>query len=384
MAEQIVTPWEVKCKKAFDYDKLITQFGLQPISTELLERFKRVTKRDIHPWLARGIFFCHQDLNLVLDYYEAGKSIYLYTGRGPSNDMHLGHMIPFMFTQYLQEVLHCPLVIQMSDEEKFYFKESLSIEDTQRYCVDNIKDIIACGFDPEKTFIFSNFEYGGEMHRTCAQLKKIVNVNQFKHIYGFTDECNIGQLEWPVQQIAPAFPNAFKHIFGDNKDVLCLVPMAIDQSPYFRCARDYAVRLGFPKPAMICGKFLPGLEGDNGKMSSTGNTVNSTLFLKCSEKEVTKKINKHAFSGGRDTVEEHRKLGGDVTVDMSFRYLTFFEHDDAMLQRINDEYSSGRMLSGELKQILIKKINEFLSGHQKRRADVTDAVVEVFMTRKLL
>lgn len=203
MAEQTVTPWEVKCKKVFDYDKLISQFGLQAISQELLDRFSRVTGAEIHPWLARGVFFCHQDLDRIPDYYEAGKPIYLYTGRGPSNDMHMGHMIPFLFTQYLQKALKCPLVIEMSDEEKFYFKEGLTYEDTQKYLYDNIKDIIACGFDPKKTFIFSNFEYGGEMHQICSRLMKIVNVNQFKHIYGFTDDSNIGQLFWPVAQIVP-------------------------------------------------------------------------------------------------------------------------------------------------------------------------------------
>lgn len=40
-----------------------------------------------------------RDLNTILDRYEQGKPFYLYTGRGPSSDsMHLGHLIPFMFT----------------------------------------------------------------------------------------------------------------------------------------------------------------------------------------------------------------------------------------------------------------------------------------------
>lgn len=39
----------------------------------------------------------------ILDLYEAGKRFYLYTGRGPSSDaLHLGHLVPFHFTKYLQ------------------------------------------------------------------------------------------------------------------------------------------------------------------------------------------------------------------------------------------------------------------------------------------
>lgn len=47
-------------------------------------------------------------------------------------------------------------------------------------------------------------------------------------------------------------------------------------------------------------------------------------------------MNKYAFSGGRDTVEDHRKFGGDVTVDIAYQYLTFFLEDDEKLARIKE------------------------------------------------
>ena len=44
--------------------------------------------------------FSDRDLNMILDLYEAGEKFYLYTGRGPSSEsLHLGHLIPFMFTK---------------------------------------------------------------------------------------------------------------------------------------------------------------------------------------------------------------------------------------------------------------------------------------------
>lgn len=45
-------------------------------------------------------------------------------------------------------------------------------------------------------------------------------------------------------------------------------------------------------------------------------------------------INKHAYSGGRDTEEEHRKIGGNTDVDVSYQYLTFFMDDDDKLAQI--------------------------------------------------
>ena len=64
---------------------------------------EKLTGKPAHIFLKRGIFFSHRDLELILNDYEKGKKFYLYTGRGPSSDsMHIAHLIPFMFTKYLQ------------------------------------------------------------------------------------------------------------------------------------------------------------------------------------------------------------------------------------------------------------------------------------------
>ncbi len=48
----------------------------------------------------------------------------------------------------------------MTDDEKFLWKD-LTLEDAHRLTYQNAKDIIAVGFDPRKTFIFSDLEYVG-------------------------------------------------------------------------------------------------------------------------------------------------------------------------------------------------------------------------------
>jgi len=57
-------------------------------------------------------------------------------------------------------------------------------------------------------------------------------------------------------------------------------------------------------------------------------------MLSDTPKQVKTKINKHAFSGGKDTLEEHRREGGNTDVDVSYQYLTFFLHDDEKLEAI--------------------------------------------------
>lgn len=168
---QRVTPWEVEGAvvdgkaQAVDYDKLIKEFGTRPITPELLERFEAVTGWRPHPLLRRGTFFSHRELDLILTRFEQQKPFYLYTGRGPSStSMHLGHLIPFMFTKWLQDVFHCPLVIQLTDDEKFIFKPKLKLEQVRQFAFENARDIIACGFDLSKTFIFNDFDHVGYVY----------------------------------------------------------------------------------------------------------------------------------------------------------------------------------------------------------------------------
>jgi len=90
--------------------------------------------------------------------------------------------------------------------------------------------------------------------------------------------------------------------------------------------RDVAHKLKYMKPATIYSTFFPALQGKKSKMSSSDET--SSILLTDTPKMVSDKISKYAFSGGRQTVEEHRALGADLDVDVSFQWLTFFLEDD--------------------------------------------------------
>ena len=86
--------------------------------------------------------------------YEDNKGFFLYTGRGPSGDMHIGHIIPLLFTKYLQDAFDVNLYIQITDDEKYLYKKERKWKDIDKHTIDNIKHIAALGFNPDKTFIF--------------------------------------------------------------------------------------------------------------------------------------------------------------------------------------------------------------------------------------
>lgn len=383
--ESSVTVQEVG-KGKIDYDKLVKQFGTELIDDALLEKFQKVTGKDLHPWMKRGIFFSHRSLNQFLDAYENGDPIFLYTGRGPTSDaMHIGHLIPFMFTKWLQDVFDCPLVIQIADEEKAAFKKK-NFQEIYKMGFENAKEIISCGFNPAKTFIFSNRDYRLDVKSYevfVSEMKMKTPMKELQNIFGFDGETTIATYDWAFYQSAAAFYQSYPHIF-DGRPAYCLIPYAIDQDPYFRLARDIATKMNLIKPCSIMCKFIPPLTGmDQGKMSSSVGG-DSTLFLTDDEKILREKIMKHCYSGGggSGTLEDHKKFGGNTDVDIAYQYLRYFEENENTLKNIHDNFKKGDLSCGEIKEILAKKLYVIMEEVRKNRATVTSDILNNFYSLK--
>lgn len=349
----IVTPWHVEGD--IDYDKLIKQFGTEKITESLLKKIEKVTG-ETHFMLRRGVFFSHRDLARLLDEYEKGKKFFMYTGRGPSGHTHIGHLVPWVFAKWLQEKFDTNVYFQLTDDEKFFAKQDLTLQQTAKFAYENALDFIALGFKPDKTKIIINTKNIRTLYPIAAEVAKKINFSNTKAVFGFTGETNIGMIFYTSLQSAPCF----------IEDGPVLIPLGVDQDPHFRITRDVAPRIGRQKPALIHNIMIPSLSGPGGKMSASDES--GTVYTTDSPDAVKKKINKYAFSGGQATVEEHRKVGGNPDIDVSYQYLRiFFEPDDKKLKSIYDDYRSGKLLTGELKAILIEKVNAFLKTHQEKR-----------------
>jgi len=375
--EQVVTPWEVEAgEDGVDYDKLIETFGCQPITPEQIERIEKLTGKRAHRFLRRGLFFSHRDLDELLNAYEKGEPFYIYTGRGPSSEsLHLGHLVPFLFTKWLQEAFNVPLVIELTDDEKFLFKKDLTIEESRRLAWENAKDIIACGFDPAKTFIFRDTDYIQQLYPVTLQIQKRVSMRTAQNTFGFTLSDNIGKVAFAAVQASPAFAIAFPDFLEPGRR--CFVPQAIDQDPYFRLCRRVAEDLKWPKPACIHSKFLPALQGHQTKMSAS--IASTALYMTDTEKKLRKKINKNAFSGGGKTEEEQRANGANLDVDVAYQYLKIWLEDDEELEQIGKDYAAGKLLTGEVKKRLGDVVAEIVLEHQKARAEIDDETLMRFM-----
>ena len=350
-----ITPWEVS--EQVDYDKIVKSFGTSLIPKKTASKLQKA-----HPLLKRGVYFSHRDFDKWLQDAQSGKKVSILTGRGSSEKMHIGHLVPFLAAKSLQDLYGCNVYIPISEDEKYFVKPHLSFEKAQEFADENILDIIALGFNSKKTFIVKDFSFA-PLYKHSAQIAKLITYSEVKAIFGLKSENNIGWSFYPAVQ---AFHILMPQIIEGPHNTL--VPVGIDQDPFIRLARDKAEHssLKLKKPAAIHTKYIPGLKG-NAKMSASEEGSN-LIYLSDPPALVKKKVNKYAFSGGKDTLEQHRKHGGDPDIDVSFQYLKmFFEPDDKKLEKIRKDYSSGKLLSGELKAMLIEKINTFLKQHQKAR-----------------
>lgn len=365
--EFTVTPWSVEGD--IDYDKLIQRFGTDRILPELQSRIEKITG-DVHPMLKLGYFFSHRDLDKILTEYEKGNKFYLYTGRGPSGQVHMGHILPWIFTKYLQDKFDVNLIFQLTDDEKFLHNDQKTFQEVSDFTSENILDIIAIGFDPKKTKILIDTKDIKRIYPISLEIAKRITFSTVKSTFGFQNSTNIGMIGFPPIQSAPCFlPSVI-----EGRPTPVLIPAAIDQDPYWRVTRDIAEKLGYPKPAQIHSKFLPGL-GMQGKMSSS--MPETAIFTTDTEDVIDKKIS-NTFTGGQPTIDLQRKLGANFSICPVFWYLRYFFDSEKKSDERAIRCKSGQLLCGECKCDLREVTKPFITEFKKRREKAKDQVNKFF------
>jgi tryptophanyl-tRNA synthetase len=347
-----ISPYEVK--GSVDYDKVVEEFGLSVIDENVMKKMSKVPKL-----VKNKYFFAHRDLDLMLDGYRKGKKFSIVSGRGPSENIHLGHLPVYMLVKELQDIFGCFVFLPFSDDEKFFAKD-IDYEEAGKHSIENAKDILALGFDPKKTEIFiDSLHMRPDMYNIAVVAAKKLTMSTVKAIYGFKNDQNVGLHFYPAMQAAHILYPTVKY----NMPVL--VPIGIDQDPHMRAARDVASRMGIRKPASIESKFLPSLTGE-AKMSASET---GAIYLNDSPEQVKRKVY-NAFTGGRDTLKEHKEKGGIPEKCTINQYLSMFFEDEEETETRLRLCRLGKKPCGPCKAELSEKISKFLENHKKRREKV--------------
>ncbi|MFQ6020718.1 MAG: tryptophan--tRNA ligase [Candidatus Aenigmatarchaeota archaeon] len=351
-----LTPFEPG-EKEIDYEKLIKEFGTKPISgIKNLPDLKAFRK---------GIVFSHRDFDKYLDAIKKKKKVSILTGFNASGSIHLGHKRTFDVVIDLQKKYKIPVYIPISDDESYVFRKIKDQKEGLKNAKLIAKQMIALGFDRKITKIFIHQQYT-KIYNLAIKLSR-PTLSEVKAIYGFNDSTNTGAMFYPIIQAADILLP--QELLGKHHTV---VPIGIDQDPHVRLSRDIAEKFGYIKPSTIHTKYLPGLRG--GKMSVS--IPGSTIFLNDNPEKAAKKI-MNALTGGRETVEEQRKLGGRPDKCVVFDYHEMFLNEKE-LEKIKKDCLAGKLMCGQCKKILAKNVKKYLKGFQAR---VKKVKIEKYLIR---
>ena len=356
-----------------DYSRLQTEFGIEPLAP-LIPRFKRPG-----PHLRRGIDFGQRDLVRILDAVDNNKPFAVMSGIKPTGAFQLGNKMTADDMIYFQSLSKKATVYYAIADVEAYADNGLSYAETSKTAVRNVADILALGLDPDQAVVYKQSEEMRVMRMATIFSRGVTN-NTLKAIYG---ERQIGlYLSALIQAgdiLMPQLPE-----LGGPKPVL--VPVGADQDPHIRLARDLAAKydseFDFVPPSAIYHRLELALTGGD-KMSK--RVPESGFTLDDSPSEAAKRV-RSAFTGGRDTVEEQRRLGGRPGICPVYDLYPFhFAKDDEHVERVHRECTKGIRLCGECKQEAAGLVKTFLEDHHRRRESLMkDAKELMTKSRKYL
>ncbi|MEM1555845.1 MAG: tryptophan--tRNA ligase [Candidatus Bathyarchaeia archaeon] len=350
-----------------DYERLFTEFGIRPLKPLLSEI--------PNPFMAmrRGVIFGHRDLERVIEAMKSGREYAVMSGIKPTGEFHLGTLMTAREIIYFQQqgatAFYCIADIEAYEDNGIPFEES------EKIAINNVADLLALGFDPRRGYIYRQSKE--ERVKDLAIIfSRGVTLATIKAIYG---ERHMGLYLSALIQAGDILMPQLEDFGGPKPTV---VPVGIDQDPHIRFTRDLADKFQnkfrFIPPSSTYHRLIKALDGSY-KMSKRDPMSYFTLD---EDPEIIKKKIFNAFTGGRPTAEEQRKLGGNPEICPIFDlYLFHFLEDDKEVIELYNDCKHGNILCGEDKSRLAKIVMDFVKEHQRRKHQYIDKAIEILKTK---
>jgi tryptophanyl-tRNA synthetase len=416
MQEPQINPWSGT--PSLDIGKTFADFGIDPIAPVMTEL------PEIPYFMRRGIVVGHRDYLPIAQAIRNKTPFHILTGFMPSGHPHLGHLM------VMKEVIwHVQQggngYITIADREAHAVR-GLSWEKCDEFGKEYLACLYALGFEGETYFQTRN----NRLKDLAFEAATKVNFSELTAIYGFGPETDLAHADSVITQVADIlYPQI------DREPAPTLVPVGVDQDPHIRLTRGIAhkmrmftveerdgyisvrsknapgaameaVKKAFPHakkyeghidirgaecadvkgtvraierahggfafytPSSTYHIFMPGLTG--GKMSSS--IPESIISFYEPEAVVRKKV-MSGITGGRMTLEEQKRLGGEP--DRCSLYLLNLFHmvtDDAALAEIRRRCTAGEVTCGQCKKETAERVVAFLKDFREKMDACTDRI----------
>nr|MDO8116298.1 tryptophan--tRNA ligase [Candidatus Sigynarchaeota archaeon] len=335
-----------------DYERLCIEFGIEKIE-DVMDDVLLGNK-----YFRRHIIFGHRDFGMIVKAIKQKKSWAVMSGIKPSGEFHLGTFTTASEIVGLQK-LGGKAYYAIADIESWQ-DNGIPYDETAKYAVDNLADILAVGLDPKNAYIWRQ---SAEEHVKDLPylVSKGVTNNMLTAIYGdrpfglyLSAMVQVGDILLP-QLLEGPMPT--------------VVPVGVDQDPHIRLTRDLTRRYFFDSQKF----FLPGatyhrlLEGLDGTEKMSKRNPDSSFSFNESPESITRKL-QNAYTGGRDTLKEQREKGGVPEKCVIHKLLLYhFLDDDSKLKEIYDDCKAGKLLCGTCKKFTIELVLAYVKEHQEKK-----------------
>ena len=418
MQEPQINPWS--SNPSVDIEKTFADFGIDPIAPVLREL------PEVPYFMRRCIVVGHRDYGAIARSIRDHTPFHILTGFMPSGHPHLGHLM------VMKEVVwHVQQggngYVTIADREAHAVRD-MSWENCREFGKEYLACLYALGFEGQTYFQSKN----DRLKDLAFEASTKVNFSELAAIYGFTPETDLAHAESVITQVADIlYPQI------DREPAPTLVPVGVDQDPHIRLTRGIAHKLrmftveerdgyvsvrsknapekaleavkhafpnakkyeghvdvkgvsctdvsakvreieranggfGFYSPSSTYHIFMPGLTG--GKMSSS--IPESIISFYEPEATVRKKV-MSGITGGRMTLEEQKRLGGEPD-KCSIFLLNLFHMvtDDSELAEIRRRCCDGEVTCGQCKKETAERVVVFLKEFREKM-DVAAETIEV-------
>jgi tryptophanyl-tRNA synthetase len=416
--ENHIDPWSSSQIK--DYRKMREEFGIPPFTFSLVDNLLA----------RRNLIIGHRDFEPILNAINKKKKFVAMTGLMPSGQMHLGNKAVIEQMIYFQKK-GASVHIAVADLES-YATRGISLSTARKVAIENfLLNYIALGlekcnfyFQSENTkvqrfaFVLSKEVNFSEMRSIYGfeDSKRMLEINS--PLVQASDILSPQIYDEPMPTIVPVGADQDPHlrltrdissrlnrikIKKNNKGIMLsiggednpeieigiikqvLESMGITEFKINKKYRTvevqkneenyYDISLSLAKaereinpystvqPSSMIMRLETGIRG--GKMSKS--VPESTISLNEDPKEADKKI-KRALTGGRESVEEQKKFGGNPYQCPVFElYMYHLSIEDKDLKIVEEECKGGIRLCGECKGEASNLMTDFLNNLKEKR-----------------
>ena len=343
--------------------------GLNEAYPEQRERFAQWFESP-HPYILTGQIVGSRDADLFMQALADGERCKVVAAMATDGPMHLGHGALGNLLIYFQS-LGAEIALGFRDE-------SGSQDEARRIMLDRLLALAAAGLDLNRTDAYLQLDRPA-LVESAFELGRATPLSVLNSALGLRLSSSVTDTFLPLLRLADILHVQHSELGGPCRT---LVIDGIGGDVYVRMARNIADKFGFVRPSALYLRQMRSLTTYDDP--ATGSAVEvmtnavpqGRIAYDDTAEEIRRKIGR-AYTGGRRTLDEQRKLGGNPdprVCSVSSLHALYCTLDGDAYAALQERCRSGDLLCGECKATAADKLLEYFERHRRSHEQIPESM----------